>query len=127
MLSFSRATRLQSRKEFKQIFSQSDKVSYRYLVALYRVNHSNQSRLGIIIAKKLMKSAVKRNLIKRVVRESFRHYQEKIPGFDIIVLMRSTQNKLSLNTIDKLILRKDIDNLWQQLPLLSVINASKSL
>jgi len=66
--------------------------------------------LGIIIAKHHLKRAVDRNLMRRLVRESFRQHKETLKGLDIIVLLRS-----KCTPLDKKALRDDIDNLWLQL------------
>ena len=66
--------------------------------------------LGIVVAKHHLKRAVDRNVVKRLVRESFRHHKESLKGLDIIVLLRS-----KCTPLDKTALREEIDNLWRQL------------
>lgn len=46
------------------------------------------ARLGVIVAKRVMKRAVDRNRVRRLIRESFRHHQETLGGLDIVVLVR---------------------------------------
>jgi len=60
------------------------------------------ARLGLAIAKKNVKRAVKRNLIKRVVRESFRRQKERLSGYDFVILCRhkaanATKKELALS------------------------------
>jgi len=57
-------------------------------------NKYNYSRLGLIIAKKNVKLAVKRNRIKRIVRESFRN-QNLIKNLDVIFLVKKGIGELS--------------------------------
>ncbi len=45
-------------------------------------------RLGLAVSKKVNKRAVGRNRIKRLVREWFRHYREKIPPCDLVVIAK---------------------------------------
>lgn len=107
MPGFSRTQRLLSKKDFQLVFAKPHKVTRQHLIALYRSNQLPHARLGIIIAKHHVKTAVRRNRIRRVIRESFRH-QEMLKGLDIIVLMRSEWTPLINQT-----LRDDINNLWQ--------------
>ncbi len=43
-----------------------------------------QARLGLIISKRFARSAVLRNLIKRQIREMFRHTSSLLPAEDIV-------------------------------------------
>ncbi len=85
-------------------------MSQKHLLALYKPNQKALARLGIIVGKRVANSAVSRNQIKRVVRESFRAKQEHLKGLDIIVIARQQCDKL-----DKIELREGIDKLWQKL------------
>ncbi len=106
MPGFSRTQRLLSKKDYQFVFAKPHKATRQYLIALYRSNHLPHARLGIIIPKHHVKTAVRRNRIRRVIRESFRH-QEVLKGLDIVVLMRSKWTPLINQT-----LRDDINHLW---------------
>lgn len=69
-----------------------------------------RTRLGIIIAKRHVKHATKRNRLKRVIRESFRYRQAHLPDIDVIVLARPG---VALLDNDKLY--QQLDRLWTQL------------
>ena len=45
-------------------------------------------RLGLAISRKVAKTAVARNRIKRIVRESFRTHRGRLDALDIVVLAR---------------------------------------
>ena len=51
-------------------------------------NRLEHARLGIVVSSRVARSAVSRNRIKRVVRESFRLQQERLMGWDIVVIAR---------------------------------------
>jgi ribonuclease P protein component len=71
-----------------------------YFSVLYSPNKVNLSRLTLAISKKRCLLASKRNRIKRIVRESFRHNQNKLIGLDVTVINKvktktATNNKLA--------------------------------
>ncbi len=47
-----------------------------------------QPRLGFAIARKQVPSAVKRNALKRLFRESFRRNQHRLPARDMVIMVR---------------------------------------
>lgn len=49
----------------------------------------DKARLGLVVAKRVIRQAVHRNRIKRVIRESFRVHQHLLVGLDLVVLVRS--------------------------------------
>lgn len=48
----------------------------------------SSARLGLAVSRKVSKSAVQRNRIKRLVRESFRKHSAGLPPLDIVVMAR---------------------------------------
>lgn len=108
---FSKARRLLTSEDYKQVFDQTDlKVSCREVLILARCQKQQPPRLGLVIAKKNVRLAVHRNRIKRQVRESFRLCQTELAGLDIIVLARR-----GVDQLDNATLRSRLDHLWQQL------------
>lgn len=85
---FGRGLRLLRPAEFKRVFSRAHKSTDENFTVLAIDNHSAHPRLGLAIAKKQVKSAVVRNRIKRIVRESFRRHQAVMPALDLVVLAR---------------------------------------
>jgi len=71
------------------VFDQAIRSSDNCFTLLARKNQLEHPRLGLAIAKKLVKRAVARNRIKRIVRESYRTSQQRLLGLDIVVLGRS--------------------------------------
>lgn len=69
-------------------------------------------RIGLVMAKKLARRAVLRNLLKRLAREAFRHARWKLPPCDLILRLarpplRPQQSAAAL----RLLWRADVDSL----------------
>lgn len=109
-LEFPRQHRLLTKAEFKFVFDQSNKVNQKHLLALFKPNQKPYARLGLVVGKRVANTAVARNKIKRIIRESFRLKQDMLKGVDIIVIARQ-----QCDTLDKIKLREGIDRLWEQL------------
>ena len=86
---FPRQARLLSRVQYEAVFNHANcRSTDHQLTVLARRNDIPHARLGLAIGKRTGKTAVARNRIKRLVRESFRHHQTELSGLDIIVLGR---------------------------------------
>ncbi len=85
--SFPKQARLRSRPEFDRVFKNvSQKLNAGGITVLASRNQSCGARLGLAIAKKALPTAVARNRVKRLVRESFRCHYNELNNWDIIVL-----------------------------------------
>lgn len=68
-------------------------------------NEKSHARLGVVASKKVLPCAVRRNCIKRTVREIFRHHSIKASQLDLVVMVRSVdaqranEQKQSLNML----------------------------
>ena len=85
---FTRRARLNGQNAFARVFDQPIKSSDRYFTVFARPNALAQPRLGLAISRKVAKSAVDRNRLKRIARESFRHHQQQLGGLDYVVMGR---------------------------------------
>ncbi len=84
---FPSSRRLHHTREFDHVFNRNRfRVSTREFLILAVPNETNESRLGMVIGKKVSPRAVDRNRVKRIVREVFR--TTEIPAVDIVVLAR---------------------------------------
>lgn len=107
---FSKHQRLLKAAEFSAVFDNpSIKVSNRHFLILCKTNNTDHGRLGLIVAKKHYKLAVSRNLVKRLVRESFRQQQHHLQGIDAIVLARNGLEQISNQDI-----LEQLKRLWQK-------------
>lgn len=81
--------KLTKNSEFKKVYSSGKSLADKYLVVYFLKNGMSHNRIGISVSKKLGKS-VKRNRIKRLIREAYRLNQEKLSGgCDIVIIPRA--------------------------------------
>lgn len=48
----------------------------------------NYARIGLIVAKRVERKAVRRNRIKRLIREAFRRHRQMLKGLDCVIQLR---------------------------------------
>lgn len=78
---------LKKNYEFKNVLSKGKYYSGRYIEAFIKNNNQKeQNLLGIAIGVKIAK-ATKRNYIKRLIRENYKNYEEKIKMEKSIVFL----------------------------------------
>ncbi|HMT81637.1 MAG TPA: ribonuclease P protein component [Azonexus sp.] len=84
---FARRYRLTKTDEFSSVFGFRRAIRGKLLMLHYqpRPEGNTEARLGVVVAKKLLKRAVDRNRVKRVVREQFRLHRATLPGIDLVV------------------------------------------
>jgi ribonuclease P protein component len=98
-LKFTQANRLQTPADYQAVFNNQPICSRSsYFTVLARPNNRQYGRLGIIVAKRLIKKAVHRNTVKRLIRTEFRVHQRELAGLDIIVLVRRSLKNKAPNT-----------------------------
>jgi ribonuclease P protein component len=61
-------------------------------------NNLNRPRLGVITTKRLGK-AVRRNRIKRLLREFFRHHKGILPPKDIVIIAKKGATNLAYDEV----------------------------
>jgi len=73
------------------------------------LGNNGKGRLGISLSKRILKSAVARNRVRRLLREVFRKNLESFDGFDVNVLGQLELSKswktLSYSEVEQEILR----------------------
>ena len=86
MTDFSRCRRLTKPDEFSLVIRKYDlNLSAGALRIRVRTNKLCRARIGIVVPKKGTPLAVRRNRVKRVVREQFRAHAESLPNVDMVV------------------------------------------
>ncbi len=73
MEQFPKGKRLLTRLDYSRVFSKSKRIQNKAFTVLIHYNKEIEtSRLGLLVSKKVHKTAVQRNRIKRLIRETFR-------------------------------------------------------
>ncbi|GAB4152636.1 MAG: hypothetical protein Kow00107_03170 [Planctomycetota bacterium] len=86
-LGLPRSSRLLKKAEFDRLFADGRKVVGRHIIAF--IAPSQNSRLGLVVSKR-WGGAVRRNRIKRLMREAFRQTKAEVDfSFDVILLPKS--------------------------------------
>ncbi|MFN4122618.1 MAG: ribonuclease P protein component [Flavobacteriales bacterium] len=78
MPEFKKSERLCGKKSFEKLFSKGKKffVHPFKVQYLYQDNETSAKRIGVVVSKKIVKRANKRNRLKRQIREAYRLEKE---------------------------------------------------
>jgi ribonuclease P protein component len=86
-LTFRQHQRMVSQSDFDRVFQGGSRARSDLFTVALRPNGRAHSRLGLSVGKRIWKSAVKRNYVRRIFREAFRLTQHDLPaGFDMIMI-----------------------------------------
>jgi ribonuclease P protein component len=108
---FGRAKRLLNANDYSRVFDGPHaRASHQHLLLLAKRNDGPVHRLGLVIAKKNVRSAVHRNRIKRVAREFFRALPCSEPTMDVVLLARR-----GVGELDNAELSSILQHQWQKL------------
>lgn len=94
---FPKRNRLLTSRQYQSVFRNPRKFFSEFFLVLAVPNGLPYSRVGLVIKKKNVKHSVKRNTIKRVIRESFRtHSDIVLAGLDMVVIVHKFLPKKQL-------------------------------
>ena len=85
---FPKYYRLTKTDEFSSVFGFRKAQRSPHFLLHYRLRAVDEvpgARLGLVVAKRLLKRSVDRNLIRRLARESFRVVRSQLPSRDLIL------------------------------------------
>ena len=109
-LTFEPRKRLHQPAEFREVKRRGTKFADAFFSLSVLANHESHPRLGLSIATRTFGSAVARNRIKRLTRESFRLNQYSLPPVDVTVSAREAARQA--NSSD---LRASLDKHWKSI------------
>ena len=107
---FPRRARLVHSTQYRRIFEHALRNSDQAFTVLVRHNNLGYPRLGLAVSKKCSPKAVKRQRIKRLIRESFRTWQFRLPVADIVVICRPV-----VNTMNNQQIFNSLEKHWQKI------------
>lgn len=104
--------RLRDTLDFQRVYNAQEALHGPSVVVFYSVNGLPVARVGVSVGRK-HGNAVKRNRIKRVLREAFRQVKEQMPaGYDYVLIPRRSVKEYK--TCD---VRSALENLARKIPL----------
>jgi len=97
--SLTKKERILERADFIDIRNRGHRLRTENFTVIARPNSSNTTRLGITVSKRFG-NAVKRNRVKRLIREFFRLYKHSIPvGYDVVIIPQRKTESLSFSKV----------------------------
>ena len=108
---FSDRQKLKKTDDFSSVFNFRRRLCGNFLAWHYKPNTLGSARLGLIVGKKTARRSVARNYIRRVLRELFRHEQQRLAGLDLVIRVQKPFGKPELAAI-----RTEFQQLMQKLP-----------
>ncbi len=114
MAEFRRHHRIVTPRQYRAVFDHRNRCGSRYFTFHQSSNDVGFHRLGLAVSRKVSKSAVERNRIKRQIRESFRRFHQpdrsEIRGVDIVVVAR--HGAAAATNAE---LAEDLDRFWRRM------------
>ena len=102
---------LKKNYEYRNVLNRGKPYFGKYIVVFIKKNNQHKNFLGIAISSKLGK-AVKRNYVKRIIRENYKNVEEKIKiGYDMVFLWKK-QNDIRQACYE--FVEKDIQKIFKE-------------
>lgn len=106
---FRKAQRIKSPAEFKDVYANKQWGNTR-LLTFNVLSITGTSQLGVTVSKKVSKLAVRRNQLKRLIKEFYRHNQHQLENAKVVITVKPGARQASNDEI-----RQELDELWAKL------------
>lgn len=94
--------KLKKTDEFSSVFSFRKRFYGEWLFANIMPNQQNHHRYGLVVSKKVSKLAVRRNYMKRVLRELLRvQTPVTINGYDVVLQVRKAFRQGDFHAVER--------------------------
>ncbi len=101
--------RLKSPEEFKLVYGNKQWGNTR-LLTFNVLSVTQESQLGVTVSKKVSKLAVRRNELKRIVREFYRHKKAELVAAKLVITVKPAARNASNGEV-----RAELEELWVKL------------
>lgn len=102
--------RLRRPEDFKAVLASGSRLHESPMTFVVAPNRQGSARLGLAIAARSVPTAVGRNRIKRIARDSFRRARSTLTPVDVVVLAKPAAASAATAQ-----LRKAFDTVWRRL------------
>lgn len=97
-------------KDFRSFFKNAKKLSTPNISFYLKPNQLEIARLGMVVKKKYVRTAVGRNRIKRIIREQVRSKIIHFLGHDLVIFINKPRDKETFVHF-----RSDLETQWSKL------------
>ena len=96
---------LRRKEDFSTIYKRGKSIPERFVVLIYKKNNLDYNRISFLASKKVGNS-VQRNRAKRLMKESFRQFEDDVKvGYDYIIIARNTINGRKMGEVKESLMR----------------------
>ena len=97
---FTKGARLRYRQEFLRAQAQGKRFHTRHFGVTLAPMAEDHPRLGLVATRRMGK-AVRRNRVKRLLREFFRRHQTGLPAFDLVIMAKKGASALGYHQVEE--------------------------
>ena len=98
---FMRSERLLHSKDYRTTIAKRCRSDDQLFTVFAARRPTGGARLGITVSRRVSTKAVRRNRLKRRVRESFRYHKQPLAGLDLVVIARQEANETERLQVDR--------------------------
>jgi ribonuclease P protein component len=92
--------RLRQRQDYLRAQAQGKRLHTRHFGVTLAPMAAGHPRLGLVVTRRLGK-AVRRNRVKRLLREFFRRHQTGLPDFDLVIMAKKGAPALAYHQVEE--------------------------